>query len=422
MSTFNRAREAWLEAASFREARRRFKRYTYGRQWDDLTRDITGKIVTEGELAHTQGRRPATNNMLRALVKSVVGRFRYNLTTSDRPEATERFRAVNQLDELDARMLEEFLISGCAVQRVVYERRLEGEQVWVDNVNPTAFFCNRFLDPRGSDIRLIGQLHEMSLQEMRSRFGHRNRLKLREIDRVYSRSRSFRSEMPLVASSGDIEFDRASDPTLCRVVEVWTLEGTAADKLPAWQCRYYGSEGTLLDETPSPYAHGSHPFVVKLYPLTDGEVHPFIEDVIDQQRHINSLITTIDHILNNSAKGALLFPTDALTPGVNMEKAAQLWGSPGAVIPINPRATRLPTEVNTPGTSAGASQLLDIEMRMFQQISGVTSALQGHDIGGNASASLYDAQATNAAIALMDIFATFDSFRQARDAKALNIS
>ncbi len=58
-----------------------------------------------------------------------ICRFRYNLTQQERDAATERLREVNQLDELDARMLEEFLISGCAIQRVVYEKRFEGTDV-----------------------------------------------------------------------------------------------------------------------------------------------------------------------------------------------------------------------------------------------------------------------------------------------------
>lgn len=307
-------------------------------------------------------------------------------------------------------------------QRVVYEKRFEGTDVWVDNVSPSRFFSNRFMDPRGTDLRLVGQLHEMSLQELRLRFGHRNRNRLRAIDQMYSRTRGMNPLVRLGALDGDggaDDFVMVSDDMLCRVVEVWTFEGRRGQS-HEWVCRYFGPDGTLIDETPSPFGHKGHPYVVKYYPLTDGEVHPFIEDVIDQQRHINLLITTIDHIMMNSAKGALLFPTDALPPGVRIEEAARLWGSPGAVIPVNPKASRLPEEVSSSGTNQGASSLLDMELKLFQQISGVTSALQGHDAGGNVSASLYNSQAGNAAIALTDVFATFDSFRSARDTKAMN--
>lgn len=78
----------------------------------------------------------------------------------------------------------------------------------------------------------------------------------------------------------------------------------------------------------------------------------------------------------------------------------------------------MPAEITSPGHSEGASRLLDIELKMFQQISGVSTALQGQNIGSNMSASLYEAQAQNSAIALLDIFETFNSFRRVRDEKA----
>ena len=64
-----------------------------------------------------------------------------------------------------------------------------------------------------------------------------------------------------------------------------------------WHCRFYAPGGELLDEYDSPYGHGMHPFMVKMYPLIDGEVHSFVEDVVDQQRYINRLITLMDHCL-----------------------------------------------------------------------------------------------------------------------------
>lgn len=429
MSLFDISRETWEACASIRATRRRLKNFTYGRQWDDLVLTSGGSLVTEGAEQINNGRRPLTNNLLRSLVKAIIGRFRRDLLAS-RAEAPagqadadpmERLRRVNRLDELDARCLEEFLISGCAVQRVCFERRFDGTEVWIDNVNPDRFFVNRFLDPRGHDIRLIGMLHEMSLPEMKLRFAHRNRRRQREISQLFSRYASSRPSVSslLGSGSGEVDFTLTSDPSLCRVIEVWCLEGDSTGH-PVWQCRFLGPDGSVLDSTLSPFPHGSHPFIVNFYPLTDGEVHPFIEDVIDQQRHINQLITVIDQILAHSAKGALLFPTDALVKGLTMEDTVRLWSKPGAVIPFNAQATRLPTEIVSPGRSEGASQLLGLEMQMFQQISGVSSALQGQPAGGNISASLYESQIQNSAIALLDIFETFNNFRAVRDHKALH--
>ena len=125
MTLFEAAHEAWLACEPIRATRRRLKNFTYGRQWDDLTLDADGCRVSEGELLLRSGRRPITNNLLRSLVKSVVGRFRHDLLAAraaaaerGEPDPCRSLRLANQLDELDARALEEFLISGCAIQRV----------------------------------------------------------------------------------------------------------------------------------------------------------------------------------------------------------------------------------------------------------------------------------------------------------------
>ena len=165
---------AWQAAAAFRERRSRFKNFTYGDQWGDLTLDADRRLRREDDVLLDSGRRPVTNNLIRQMVKTVVGRYRARRAdaaqghTDSGPMA--EIAARNDLDELDARMLEEFLISGCAVQRVVDERRFCGCGVWVDNVDPRRLFFRRFSDPRGLDIELIGMLHDMSMPEVISRF------------------------------------------------------------------------------------------------------------------------------------------------------------------------------------------------------------------------------------------------------------
>ena len=137
------AYEAWMQCGSLREKRRRLKGYTYGRQWDDIITTPEGKRMSEGEYASMSGKTPLTNNLIRQLVKSVVGRFRYDLSQRKDDGVDVAVASRNMLEELDCRMLEEFLISGCAVQRIVKERRIGGDGVWVDNVSPERFFVNR---------------------------------------------------------------------------------------------------------------------------------------------------------------------------------------------------------------------------------------------------------------------------------------
>lgn len=417
---FDEARDAWHSGASFRSTRSRLLRNVYGDQWSDHVLTADGRIVSEHRKAVEEGLKPMTNNLLRSLVKTVVGRFRYNLLgeTSDPDGSLAAFRSLNQVDELDARAIEEFLISGYAAQRILCERRGGGLGVWVENVRPDRLFFNRFSDPRGCDLRLVGMLADMSLGEVKLRFAHGSARRCAEIDRIYSECRRLHTPFASVSASDEVtDFLSASDPSLCRVIEVWSFDIDPSEPSldPHWHCRFFAPNGALLDETRSCLPDGSQPFIVRLYPMTDGAVHPFIEDLVSQQKHINSLITTIDHILASSAKGVLLFPSDCLLPGCDMVMAANLWNRPGAVIPINPAASRLPQEVTSTGHSEGAAKLLESELKMFQSISGVTSALQGRVDGANTSASLYESHVYNSAIALLDVYETFNSFRSSRD-------
>ena len=170
MTYLSLALEAWRDGYALRRRRQRYKRYTYGDQWSDPATAADGSAVTEGDLASHNGQQPLTNNLIRQLVKCVIGNFRGSMTAPAPVPAAET-AARNALDELDARMLEEFLISGCAIQRVTVEKRMAGEGVWVDNVSPASFFINRFTDPRGLDIELVGMLHSLSFREVMMRYG-----------------------------------------------------------------------------------------------------------------------------------------------------------------------------------------------------------------------------------------------------------
>ena len=83
---FTQAREAWNRASSMRATRRRLKQLTYGRQWDALlsSAGAASSLSHYEEFCTRSGRRPLTNNLIRSLIKSVVGRFRLNLADEKR--------------------------------------------------------------------------------------------------------------------------------------------------------------------------------------------------------------------------------------------------------------------------------------------------------------------------------------------------
>ncbi|MDE6109722.1 MAG: hypothetical protein K2F72_05500, partial [Muribaculaceae bacterium] len=90
------------------------------------------------------------------------------------------------------------------------------------------------------------------------------------------------------------------------------------------------------------------------------------------------------------------------------------------IIPITGKG-ELPTQVVTAGAQTGAYQLLSLQMKIFDDISGVGDALMGRAAGGaRAGEGLYEAQVRNATIALYDLLLSFESFTRQRDMKMKN--
>ena len=451
------AYKAWMNAAGLRQARLRNKRFTYGDQWGDLVRDHTGRMMTEGEHLRDQGCESITNNMIRQLVKTIIGRFRSQYIkqgddTSDSP--MRDIRKGNELDELDCRALEEFLISGCCIQRVEnWHEPGEDERVRVDNVNVNKWFAGTMHDTRAWDCELIGQLHDLNIAQLLRRVAGGNQRKAAWVRRLYtdgaeSRQSDFTTRLGADSQLGS-DFWNARDGK-CRAIEVWTLESrevvvchnrregtltvepaSAAHRLSrrpdvitrwdiatVWHCRWFSPMGDLLAEYDSPWSHGSHPFVIKLYPLTDGEVHAVVEDIIDTQKHVNRMISLLDQVMRCSAKGVLLFPETALPEGWTWEDARRCWSSANGLLPYNPRYSEAkPEQINANGGNSNAFQMIELQMKqLFEDISGVSGALQGKSPTVN-SARVYEQQSENANIALSDVYDTFEAFRQQRNHK-----
>ena len=458
MRVLHAAYQAWMNAAELRQARLRNKRFTYGDQWGDLVRDQHGRVLTEGEHLSRQGCECITNNLIRKLVKTIVGRFRsqyirHDDTGVNHSAALSPTALDNELDELDSRALEEFLISGCCIQRVEESHEPgEGGRVRVDNVNVNRLFMNTMNDPRSWDCELIGQLHDLNIAQLLRRVADGNPRKAAWVRRLYTNQAESRITDLTTRLGADTQpgndFWHAPDGK-CRAIEVWTLEsrevavchnrreGTLTiepvdalrrlkgrpdvsarwDIATLWHCRWFSPMGDLLCEYDSPWHHGSHPFVTKLYPLTDGEVHAVVEDIIDTQKHVNRMISLLDQVMRTSAKGVLLFPETALPDGWTWEDARRCWSSANGLLPYNPRYSEAkPEQVHTNCSNGDAYQMIELQMKLFEEISGVNGALQGKDPTVN-SASVYQLQSDNANIALTDVYETFEAFRRQRDRK-----
>ncbi len=474
------AQHYWNQMEDFRKERERNKRYTYGKQWDDII-CVDGKKMTEEEYIKRQGNVPLKNNLIRRLVRSVLGVYRSQCkeptcTARDRDEQKlgETMSTIlqcnmqlNRMSEVYARTMEEFLISGFIVHRKSYGWRNGKEDCWTDYVQPNNFFIdNNMRDFRGWDVSVLGEVHDISFGQLCEQFAS-SPDEYQRLRQVYS----WASHKDYLVSYAErfgysrlenYDFLFTNEPGRCRVIEVWRKEqkpryrchdyqngdifkidladynrvvleeneqrmrmakeaGMPADEVPLikatwfmddyWYFYYLSPFGDILREGETPYEHDSHPYVFKAYPFIDGEIHSFVADVIDQQRYTNRLITLYDWIMRASAKGVLMLPEDSLPDGVSIEDFAESWAEFNGVIVYKPsKSGRVPEQVANNSTNIGIAELLNMQLKFFEDISGVTGALQGKTGFAGESAAHYNQQTQNATMSLLDLLECFSGF------------
>lgn len=474
------AQHYWNQMDDFRHDRERNKRYTYGFQWDDVI-CVDGKKMTEEDYIKTQGNVPLKNNLIRRLVRNVLGVYRSQLkeptcTARDRDEQKlgETMSTIlqcnmqlNRMNEVNARSMEEFLISGFIVHRKSYGWRNGKEDCWTDYVQPNNFFIdNNMRDFRGWDVTCLGEVHDVSFGQLCEQFAHtpQEYRRLKEIYKWAARREYIASYAERFGYSRleNYDFLLTSEPGRCRVIEVWRKEqkpryrchdyqngdifkievsdyeeqvanvnrermqmakeaGMPEDEVPLikatwfvddyWYFYYLSPFGDILKEGETPFEHGSHPYVFKAYPFIDGEIHSFVADVIDQQRYTNRLITLYDWIMRASAKGVLLMPEDCLPDGVSMEDIAESWTEFNGIIVYKPSPSRqIPQQVANNSTNIGITELLNLQLKFFEDISGVNGALQGKPGFSGQSASMYNQQVQNSTMSLLDMLECFSQF------------
>ena len=470
----------WSQMDDFRKDRERNKRYTYGFQWDDMI-CVDGKSMSEEEYIKSQGNVPLKNNLIRRLVRSVLGVYR---SQSKEPTCTARDRdeqklgetmstilqcnmQLNRMNDVYARTMDEFLISGFIVHRKSYGWRNGKEDCWTDYVQPNNFFIdNNMRDFRGWDVSVLGEVHDISFGQLCEQFASspQEYRQLRDIYKWAARKDYIATYAERFGYSRleNYDFLFTSEPGRCRVIEIWRKEqkpryrchdyqngdifkideedyaqvvlteneermrmakeaGMPEDEVPLikatwfvddyWYFYYLSPFGDILREGETPYEHGSHPYVFKAYPFIDGEIHSFVADVIDQQRYTNRLITLYDWIMRASAKGVLMMPEDCLPDGVSIDDIAESWTEFNGVIVYKPsKSGKVPEQVANNSTNIGIAELLNMQLKFFEDISGVTGALQGKPGYSGESASHYNQQTENATKSLLDLLECFSCF------------
>ena len=475
------AQQHWSNMHEFRLERERNKNYAYGKQWNDII-VVDGKRMTEEEYIKSQGNIPLKNNLIRRLVKSVLGVYRSQMkeptcTARDRDEQKlgETMSTIlqcnmqlNRMDSMHARTMEEFMIGGLIVHKKWFGWRNSKCDCWTDYIQPNNFFIDGDMrDFRGWDVSFLGEVHDVSIDAVCQEFATspEEYRKLREIYSYANNRRYYTNYCEQFGKSSlkNLDFLFCSNPNKCRVIEVWRketkpryychdynngdyykidvedyqsmvedvnserirrglAEGMPREEIPLidaewridsyWYFYYLTPFGDVLREGETPYEHQSHPYVFKAYPFIDGEIHSFVNDVIDQQRYTNRLITMYDWIMRASAKGVLLFPEDCKPDDMSIDDIADEWARFNGVIMIKTKkpGVPLPQQIANNSTNIGITDLLNIQLKFFEDISGVNGALQGKPGFSGESAAHFNQQTQNATMSLLDLLDSYGDF------------
>jgi len=373
---------------------------------------------------------------------------------------------------------EDFMIGGVAISRETYEERNGHLDAWTDFINPNHAFWEAGTDVRMTDLQLIGVLHDVAPGELYRKFCNRQYgWTVEEINEVFKIERNDAHRYYRTAGLqqneeedlDSISFDKPANNTKCRLIEVWTKEsktryqcfdplaqsgddveyrvevkdiwrikeennlriqqyqevGVPEDEWALieyeliedeyWYYTFMAPDGTVIAEGENPYETKDHPFTVKLYPYVNSEVHPFMGNIIDQQRYINRLIIMHDMAARSAAKGLMIFPMENMPDGMSKEDIAEEITEYDGILffetnKVNPNLR--PEIISRGAVQLGTQELLQMEINLARDITNVSGALQGKTPSAGTSAARYMQETANATTSLESIMQDFTSFSE----------
>ena len=393
--------------------------------------------------------------------------------------AIEYVHDINDVEEVDSDSMRMLLNGGMTAQRIEYGLNPAKDRcdVWVYPVNPARLFFNTNLeDVRQWDVTCIGELFDMPIEDVLAHFAHSPEEK-QYISEIYANVPSFHHDGNAGMQgdeSRELTFYSPSRNDLCRVILGWHLESREAycwnDTLRGtwgyvdyndeekrrfddenerrrqraremnipdedvllveyvyaterfWYYRYMTPYGDVLQEGRTPYWHGEHNYVLHLYPLVQGRLGNFVEQFIDQQRAINRTATLIDFIRGTSSKGVLVVDDEAFE-NMSREEVVDEYVRYNGVLFVRLKPGQsidgVVRQYNSGASVAGDFELLSLQLKLINEISGVNSAMQGQAPKAGTPASLYAQQAYNSSLNLKGLFESYRTFRRRRDTKLM---
>ena len=389
--------------------------------------------------------------------------------------AVEYVHDINETQELDVATLNSEATSGVMAQRIEYginPNKGNKQDVWLYPVETARlFFDGSVEDPRMWGLARVGELYDMTIEDVVANFG--KYVPEHELRDIYGGGGTYLDSRALNGEKLDsLNFYTPSQPNMCRVILGWrlenrpaiywqdfekgtygyakrsekhlideenerrmqyyTLQGVAEEDVPlieytdeterVWVYRYMTPWGHCLVKGDSPYWHGEHNFVLGVYHLTGGKLYNYVEQFIDQQRSINRTATLIDFIRGASSKGVMIVDETAFD-SMTREEIVDEYVRWNGVLFVKPKqgvnVRDVVHQLNGAASTAGDYELLNLQLRLINEISGVNSAMQGHAPNSGTPSSLYAQQVQNSSLNLKGLFGALTAFKRRRDTKVM---
>ena len=233
---------------SYRKQADRSARYYKGEQWGDLIemRDHCGcvKRITEEDYIKSQGRPALKHNLIRPIVRNVLGQFRsapyksivYSSDEGGQVAADQMSVKLNDVLryndswERDAREYESFLVTGAAIYNTgyAYDATLHQPMPFFRSIDYHRYFQNPdAVDVAGKDVHFCGDFIDIPLDEVKSLYAT-NKEQEQVLEDIYHHESYILPVMYdsfVQANPAAKSFLGTANDGNCRIVRVCRLEG-----------------------------------------------------------------------------------------------------------------------------------------------------------------------------------------------------
>ena len=398
--------------------------------------------------------------------------------------ALEGVHTMNNKSERDARLFEGFLVSGAAIYNTGYkfddERKMPFP--YYREVDPSRYFQTiSASDVCGEDVDFCGDFFDTSILDIKSMYA-KTRAQEQELEKIYGNvgRRDVVSNQQFTTSNAENVSPRIPMGSgECRVIRVCRKEGhwdlavhdysdaswetynlktnpkiksdinaeidrrkkiakdigvdyeDGSNRLlieceekyvTSWVYYHLSPYGHILWTQDSPYDHNSHSYVAKFYPLFRGQAYGMVYDLIDQQKSINRNFIMHDFITSAAAKGVLLVPEEAIPDDMDLEDIADEWSRYNGVIKYRAKdGVKQPEQIVARNFNVGQFDMINLQMKLMHDISGVHDAAQGKSLGAGTPSSLYQQAVSNSHVNILDYMESFAWVLAQRDYKMVQI-